>query len=160
MIAWFGAHLLLLIPMRRSAVAALLLFTTACQAYTSVQLSPSLAGKDVRVSLSPMGAGDLASTLGSPADYVEGHLVSATDSVLVLQMKALVRTNGIEDNWNGEAVRIPASDIDHIETMRISPTRSAILTAAIVGGMYFISRSFLKGESQGSAGTGGSRPPQ
>jgi hypothetical protein len=146
--------------MRRSASAALLLLSTACQAYTTVPLSPSLQGKDVRVSLTPTGTGDLASTLGASASSVEGRFVSSSDSGVVVSMKSLMRTNGIEDNWNGEGVRIPAGDIASIETSHISAARSAIVTGVIVGGMYLISRSFLRGESTGSATTGGSSSGQ
>jgi len=152
--------------MRRSVVstvtatllAASLLVSTACQTYTSVDLSPSLSGKNVRVSLSRAGAGDLASMLGAPADYVEGHLVSATDSVVVLQMTSLTRMNGVEDSWNGERVRIPAADISRVETSRISPTRSSILAIAIIGGAYLAGRSFLKGATEATPTAG--QPPQ
>lgn len=148
--------------MRRSATAALtaasLLVSTACQVYTPVQLSPSLAGKDVRVTLTQMGATDLASTLGSPAESVEGRLVSASDSALVVQMKSLLRMNGVEDSWNGESVRIPGNDVSRIETSRISTSRSGILAAAIIGAAYFAGRSFIKGNGEATPSHG--QPPQ
>lgn len=143
--------------MRRSAIAALLLTSTACQVYTPVQLSPSLAGKEVRVSLTRSGAADLARTLGAPADFVDGRLTSSSDSVLVVQMKSLTRMNGVEDSWNGESVRIPAADIARVETSRISPTRSAILAVAVVGGAIMAGRSFIKGNGEATPSRG--QPP-
>lgn len=134
--------------------AASLLVSTACQVYTPVQLSPRLADKDVRVTLTQIGATDLASTLGSPAESVEGHLVSASDSALVIQMKSLTRLNGVEDSWNGESVRIPGNDVSRVETSRLSTARSGILAALVIGATYLAGRSFIKGHGEATPSHG------
>jgi len=134
--------------------------STACQVYTPVQVSPATTGKDVRVTLTQSGSAELASTLGAPADFLEGRLAEASDSMLVVRMKSLTRINGVEDSWNGESVRIPARDVSKVETSRVSSARSTILAVALIGGAIFAGNSFLHGESQGSAGKGSPGTPQ
>jgi hypothetical protein len=134
--------------------------STACQVYTPVQPSPAVAGKDVRVTLTQGGSAELASTLGAPADVLEGRLVEASDSLLVVSMKSLTRTNGVEDSWNGESVRIPARDVSRVETSQTSRVRSTILAVALVGGAILAGSGFVHGQSQGSAGKGSTNGQQ
>lgn len=124
-----------------------------CQAYTPVQVAPSLAGETVRVTLTDQGTAQLASLIGVGAATLDGRVAAAPDSAIDLDVSAVTRIFGAEETWKGERVRVPAADIARVETVRPAVVRSVLLAGAIVGGAILAGRAFGGGHATGGAGT-------
>jgi len=141
--------------MKKYVVIAMLALCGACYQYTAFQPSPSTVGKAVRVQLTDQGTTHLAAMVGPGADYVDGNLTAMSDSSFTLSLTALGRRNGTEEGWKGEAVTVGHADVESIELRSASASKSAALTAALVGGAALIARSIGGGEGAARTRTGG-----
>ena len=141
--------------MNKYVAIAMLACCAACYQYTAFQPTSSTVGKAVRVQLTDQGTAHLAAMVGPGADYVDGNLTAMTDSSFTLSLTALGRRNGTEEGWKGEAVTVSHLDVESIELRKASASKSAALTAALVGGAALIARSIGGGEGAVRTRTGG-----
>ena len=141
--------------MNKYVVIAALAFCGACYQYTAFQPTSSTIGKAVRVQLTDQGTAHLVASVGPGADYVDGNLSAMTDSSFTLSLTALGRRNGTEEGWKGEAVTVSHADVESIELRKASASKSAALTAALVGGAALIARTIAGGEGAIRTRTGG-----
>src|SRR2546423_9050303 len=140
-------------------VIASLAFCGACYQYRTFQPTSSTLGKAVRIQLTDQGTAHIAAMVGPGADYVDGNLSSMTDSSVTLSLTALGRRNGTAEGWKGEAVTVAHADVESIELQKASASKSAALTAALVGGAALIARTIGGGEgairTRAGGGSGG-----
>jgi hypothetical protein len=118
----------------------------ACYQYAAFEPAPTTLGKAVRVQLSDAGTSHVAALLGPGAAYLDGNLVSMTDSAYTIALADLGRRNGTEETWKGEQVTVSRSEVSSIELRKAAPGRSAALTAALVGGAALVARAIGAGE--------------
>src|SRR2546423_11259906 len=145
--------------MNKYIVIATLAFCGACYQYSAFQPSSSTVGKAVRIQLTDQGTAHLAALVGPGADYVDGNLSAMTDSSFTLSLTALGRRNGTEERWKGEVVSVSHADVESIELRKASASKSAALTAALVGGAALIARTIGGGggaiRTRGGGGSNG-----
>ena len=132
--------------MNKYVVVAAIAFCGACYQYTTFQPTSRTVGKAVRVQLTDEGTAHLAAMVGPGAAYVDGNLSAMTDSSFTLSLTALGRRNGTEEGWKGEPVTLSRADVELIELRKASASKSAVLTAALVGGAALIARTIGGGE--------------
>lgn len=148
--------------LRLSAFAALALVTPlgACFTYNQVPLGPATATDiDVRVEINPNASNLIVSSVGPRVEQLEGRTVAADDTSLTMSVRTITRTAGSEENWNGDAVRIPREAIARVERRHLDPIKTGLIAAGVVGA------AILAGHSGTSAPTtviktGGSGTPQ
>jgi hypothetical protein len=132
--------------MKKIFVIAVLSLCGACYQYSAFQPNLTTLGKAVRVQLTYDGTAHVAALVGPGADYLDGNLTSLTDSAYTIALADLGRRNGTEETWKGEAVTVSRSDVESIELRKASPSKSAALTAALVGGAALVARAIGAGE--------------
>jgi hypothetical protein len=140
--------------MRICLLVASLLATTACTAYTPLQLGQAAPGYNVRVTLSDQGAVDLTPKIGARAVQLEGTLRQASDSSILLSVRRVTRVGGGDDNYDALEVQIPAQDIETVERSKTSVSRS-LLTAGAIAATALLA---AKGAGDVSGGRNGGPP--
>lgn len=139
----------------RTALAALLLAATpaaGCRSYAPLRPDAGVAGRQVRVRLTPEGGSALAPTIGPRGTALEGTLVSADDSAVTMDVRAVTRTSGDDERWPGERVRVERRSVAGVEVVRMSVRRSLLLAGGVAAGLWLLRSAFDGGE-------GGARLP-
>ena len=114
------------------AVPALLLPTAACYQSVPIAGAQPLPRQRIAGDLTVRASLDLAPRIGNLVQRVEGSVVEASDSTLVVALTAAVDRRGITTTWTGEAVEFRRDQIATIRERRLSHKRSWLLTAGIV----------------------------
>lgn len=140
----------------RSIASCAVLVAGACQVYTPVAVAPTIAGSDVRVTLTERGTATLYGPLGSGATQLEGKVRGVTDSSFSLAVTQVRRLSGVEETWNGEPFTLKQSDIATVEHKQTSVTRSLLLAGGVIGGAILAGR-LGTGDQTGTLG--GTSPP-
>ena len=141
--------------MKKFFVIAALAVCSACYQYTSFQPSNSTVSQAVRIQLTDAGTTRVAALVGPGASYLDGNLAALTDSAYTISLMDLGRRNGTEETWKGEQVTVPRSEVASIELRKASASRSAALTAALIGGAALVARSIGAGEGAARTRAGG-----
>jgi len=142
----------------QSAIRGALLLTTllaACHRYEPVTAATVASGSNVAVSLTDYGTANLGRLLGMGVGTVEGNLVSVSDSAYTLTVQVVRQRNGVETFWRGERVAIPRTDVAEIRQRRLSRSKSALATVAVLAAAFGAVEAFI-GTGSGSPSPGGS----
>ncbi|HMG70953.1 MAG TPA: hypothetical protein VK544_07530 [Gemmatimonadaceae bacterium] len=142
------------LQIRTTLVSMSFLTAASCTAYTPIHGVETATGSNVRVRLTDKGAVDLAPRIGPRARQLEGTLRQATDSLMVISVRRVVREGEGADTYDGLEVSVPRQDIETAEASRTSVSRSFLTAGAILASALLVAR----GASDISGG-GGNRPP-
>ena len=129
-----------------------------CYSYQPVQSAPPALSERVSVTVNDRGRVLLADRIGPVLDRVEGRLVSADSSNVVLLVTRAIDLRGRASNWTGEQVTIPREAILGFQARPFSRGRTFALVAAIVGGLTALALSIslaVSGSGLKDAGPGG-----
>jgi hypothetical protein len=127
----------------------------ACHRYEPVTAATVARGSNVAVSLTDYGTANLGRLLGMGVGTVEGNLVSVSDSAYTLTVQVVRQRNGVETFWRGEQVAIPRTDVAEIRQRRLSRSKSALATVAVLAAAFGAVEAFI-GTGSGSPLPGGS----
>jgi hypothetical protein len=127
----------------------------ACTSYTPLRMADMSPGYNVRVSLSDEGAVDLAPKIGARARQLEGTLMQASDSTIVMSVRRVVREGGGDDTYNDIPISLSSRDVESVERSRTSVSRSVLTAGAIVGTAILAAR----GAGDVSGGKNGGKQP-
>lgn len=141
--------------MRISSGIVLAAVVVGCHRYEPVTAATVANGSSVAVSLTDFGTANLGRLLGMGVGTVEGSLVSVSDSAYTLAVRVVRQRNGIETFWQGEQVAIPRTDVAEIRQRRLSRSKSALATVALLAAAYGAVEAFI-GTGSGSGPPGGS----
>lgn len=139
---------------RRSLISICILAVSACTTYTPVRVADMSPGYNVRVSLSDQGAVDLAPKIGARARQLEGTLTQASDSMIIMSVRRVVREGGGDDTYNDIPISLPSRDVESVERSTTSVSRSVLTAGAIVGTALLAAR----GAGDLSGGKDGGKP--
>jgi len=116
---------------------------------------PVAAG--VQLALNDKGRVEVASTLGSGVDRVEGMITSQTSDSYTLAVSQVYQLGGASSKWNGEPVTIPKDGTVGYRIHRFSQQRTVILAVVIVGAAvgFLLSVKLLGNGSGTDTGPGG-----
>jgi hypothetical protein len=140
--------------LRRRVLAALLVASVGCRAYTQVASDGIGSGRLVRVRLTDTGSVQMAPRIGPRGTALEGTLVVSDDSSLTLVTRAITRANGDDERWPGERVQVRRSAVAGVDMVKTSVRRTALLTAAVLTGLALLRATIGDGGSV-SGGRGG-----
>ena len=69
---------------------------------------------------------------------LEGRTVAADDSTLTVSVRTITRTLGTEENWNGDAVRVPRAAIARVERRHVDALRTGLIAGGLIGAAILI----------------------
>lgn len=122
-----------------AAVAAALL--SGCFAYVPVQREALQPGDRVQVQLNETQPVRAGSVTANDVIEVTGELISSDSAALSLSAYYLRSPSGYEHSGVGETARIPALNIAVVRENRLSPLRTAVVTAlALTAGAVFVTQ--------------------
>jgi hypothetical protein len=140
------------------AIAALLLLTLplgGCYGYVPYRAGEALQSPQrVRVHLRVPQDVRLADVTANNVTLLDGEVVSADSSMLVVSTNFVTAGSGAEQLGGGATARIPRSAIDSLELRRFSKARTAGL-AGIIGVLTAITAGLMTGSATGSGSGGG-----
>lgn len=111
-----------------------------CYTYTvALPGAGTPTGAEVHIAIDPGATGLIAAALGPRVQTVDGRTVAADDSTLTVSVRTITRTLGSEENWNGDAVRIPRAalarvEVRHFDVLKTGIIAGGIVAAAVVAG--------------------------
>ena len=117
--------------MRRASpglLASLLLM--GCYQYVPLASTP-VAGIRASLMLTDQGRVGLASRIGPGVARIEGAVVTASDSDVLLAVSDVYGINGIRSPWAGESVRVERPYVAIASERRLSRAHTAIVTVGL-----------------------------
>lgn len=121
--------------MRRTMLAAAALSCVACQSYTVIPPQAVVPAQAVRLTLKNPDGGPYG-RLGSRVITVNGRVSGVTDTTLVVDVTELTRSGGAAEDWGGEPITFTRRDVDHVERLAPSLSKSLALSVLLVGGAF------------------------
>jgi hypothetical protein len=112
----------------------------------------------VAVNLTAAGTDTLARYVGPNATDIEGRVLNARGSDLLLAVSVVRKRNGEEDFWKGEAVSIPQAAISRLQQRRLAVGRTLLLVGAVAVAGATVGAAASSGSSGGGGGGGGPPP--
>jgi hypothetical protein len=109
----------------------LVLSAGGCFDYGNVPRASLVAGREIRIAITPDARTTLANQIGTQVRTVTGRLRTVDTSVVTLSMMRTTLIDGTEAPWNGEIVTIPVSDIAVTEQRKISSGKTIGLVVII-----------------------------
>lgn len=137
-----------------AAVAGL----AGCYRYTPLATTDPAPGARIAVDLTPAGTDTLARFVGPNVIGIEGRVVQAAGSDLLLAVSVVRKRNGEEDFWKGETVSIPRGTISGLRQRRLATGRTLLLAGAVAVAGATVGAA-ASGGSSGGGGGGGGPPP-
>lgn len=140
---------------RPFAPLLLILFLARCFEYGDTEREHIIAGRDVRVTLTPDARTTLASKIGTQVRALAGKVQTADTSGLTIAMTRTTLMDGSEASWNNELVSIPSGDIASIQQRKMSGGKTAAMVALVAGVTAAVALSIgLASSNSGSNGPG------
>ncbi|HWL40001.1 MAG TPA: hypothetical protein VNO75_07165 [Gemmatimonadaceae bacterium] len=125
-----------------------------CYTYRNTSVADIRVATPTRVELTENGTTAIAAQVGPRGKTLEGVVTGKTDSSLVVGVRSLTRTDGLDELWKGEHIGVPSSFIARIQTRKFSALRTGLLVVGMAGGALLV-----QGASDGNVfgpGRGGS----
>lgn len=147
--------------MRIRHIPILVPLMAGCYVYSPVRTDSPPTGLPVRLTLTDAGTANLAAELGPSVEAVGGRLVNDSGEAYVLALSESRKRNGMEIDWRGEQVSISKSLVASIQQRQFSRSRTAFVTAGLVGGILLARQIFWgPGGVFGGAAPGGNPGPR
>lgn len=131
----------LLSAFRSPALAAAIAALSGCYSNYTLRSTPA-AERQVTVTLTEAGTRALAPTLGDSVVSIDGRVLSASGTALVVAVARLVYEDEHATSWRGESVTVPAYAVESVEGRRFSVLRTALVTGGIIAAVYLLSQAF------------------
>lgn len=136
---------------RMAALAAMWLLG-ACYSYRPVDTVSPKPGMRIQLTLTRESVTGLALQLGPEATYVEGDLLRADSTALLLAVRRVENPRHMGTEWKGEQVTIPREAIASVSERHFSIGATAIASGLAVGGMIGAYAAFgTSGSADGTA---------
>ncbi len=142
-------------PRRHLSALALLALPLlgGCYVYSTPLADKPVPGTALAAVLNDRGRVDLEPQLGPEVWQVEGTVVSADDSSILLSMTKTSTLEHQEMHWGGETVRFATNDVRSMLARRFSAVRTVILAGTATAGVVaFIASRSLLGLGSGNSG--------
>jgi hypothetical protein len=129
-----------------------------CYSYRPLAAPPAPESQ-VSVVLTDQGRVETGRAVGPGADRVEGALVRASDTTLLLSVRAVKPLSGGVVRWAGETVSVRREHVARLYERRFSRGRTAVFVGGVVAAMAVIvgttdlfGLGFLSGDDGGAGG--------
>jgi hypothetical protein len=130
-------------------LAALLPALQACYEYRPMATVTPPVGETVAFQFTDQGRASLAERFGPGLSEIQGRVVSNQGPEYVVNVYRVSHIGGASAAWSGEESRINRSLVAGIKGRRLSPTRTALLSAVSATALYFLVGRELVGSFTG-----------
>jgi hypothetical protein len=127
-----------------------------CFAYRPADLGGVRAGESVRVELTPVGTQEITQQVGPRVETLGGRVIFPRDSSLVVAVRQITRSRGMEEFWTGDSVTVPARAVSSLAVRRFDRNRTLLAVTGTVVGVLVMRRVI---EEAGIFGSRPGRPP-
>jgi hypothetical protein len=141
---------------RAVGVVASAVIACGCFAYRPADPSGLRTGEAVRVELTPSGAQELTQQVGPRVETLDGRVIVPRDSTLVVAVRQLTRSRGMEEFWTGDSVAVPVRGVSSLAVRRFDRNRTLLAVTGSVVGLFVVRRIV---EEAGIFGSRPGRPP-
>jgi hypothetical protein len=144
------------IPRRIVAVTVLsaMVIVNGCATYRPIDRTSAPTAGEVRLELTERGTLELGPQIGAGIVYLDGSVVSASDSSVKMTLKQVVNRSGGVQQWVGESVTIPAGYVNLYRKREPSAMRSLALGASLAAAAIGVAVAFVAGNSGSARGDG------
>jgi hypothetical protein len=129
-----------------------------CYKYSPLATTHPAVGARIAVDLTPVGMDTLARFVGPHVTAIEGRVIAATDSALLLAVSVVRKRNGEEDFWKGETVSIPPAAVSGLRQRRLATGRTLLVAGAVAAVGATVGAAASSGGGGGGGGGGGPPP--
>jgi hypothetical protein len=109
-----------------------------CYSYLPVQSTPPVALQRVSLTINDHGRVLLSDRMGASINRIEGRLIRADSSNVLLAVSRVIAIDGVASNWLGDEVLIPREAVLAYQARPLSKPRTFALVAAVVGGLIAV----------------------
>jgi len=113
-----------------------------CYRLTPVATSSPERGLEVRVGLTDEGSFRLAPLIGPRIAAIDGRVLEAPDTALVLAVQAVVAQGGRSMAWSQERLAVPRTAIASLRTRTLDRRKSWIVAGLSVVGIIALGDAF------------------
>jgi hypothetical protein len=124
-----------------------LLITTGCAAFAPVDAASARSVGEARVLLTERGTLELGTRIGPSIVAVDGRIMTATDTSVVIAMSQVLSRSGETQVWTGEPLSVPLDYVRGYERRQSSVKRTLLLTAGLLAGAAIVGIGFNAGSS-------------
>lgn len=110
---------------------------TGCYSYRPLAVLPQ-PETEVSLVLTDWGRAEAGRAIGPGADRVEGALVTASDSALVLSVRAVKPLSGGIVRWAGETVSVRRDHVARVYERRFSTSRTSLFVGGILAAVVVL----------------------
>jgi hypothetical protein len=115
---------------------------SGCYRLTPVETSSPERGLDVRVGLTDEGSVRLASLIGPRIGAIDGRVLEAPDTAIVLAVEAVVAQGGRSMAWSQERLAVPRTAIASLRTRTLDRKKTWIVAGLSVVGIVALGDVF------------------
>lgn len=145
---------------RAAFLVPLLLLPVAaggCYTYTAYPHDRPQPASVIAVQLNDRGRVAMEGNVGPEVRSIEGQVVSADDSTMILSVQRVRGLDGVSSRWAGEHVSIRTEHVRLINARRFSAGRTAVFVGSITASAFvFVATGALLG---GGSDRSDPRPP-
>jgi hypothetical protein len=116
----------------------------ACFAYRPADPSGLRSGEAVHVELTPSGAEEITHQLGPRVASLDARVVGPRDSALVLAVRQLTRSRGMEEFWTGDSVSVPVRALSSVSVRRFDRNRTWLAVGASLVGIVVMRQAIIE----------------
>lgn len=128
------------------ALVLLSIHLTACYTYVPVSGASVTPGSTATVSINDRGRVELSDVLGPGARRIDGRVVSATDTGLLMSVTAVQLIDlDVPIRWEGRQISLSSSLFSDIRQKRLSKGRTWLLAATMTAGAILASTFAVRG---------------
>ena len=143
----------LLVPIR---ILIPVLALASCYRLTPIEGGTPERGLDVRLVLSDEGSVRLAPTIGPRISALDGRVLEASDTAIVLAVQSVTAQSGRTMGWSQERLAVPRTAVSSVRTRTLDRKRSWIVAGLTVVGAIALGEAFGLGSGlDGLLGGGG-----
>jgi hypothetical protein len=123
--------------------------STGCFSYLPVRPESLTNGADAQVRLTLDGTRDVTGTLGSEVRFIRGIVERATSDSVVMRVREMQLLDGSVVSNNGTVVALGRQQMSDLERRTLSPGRTAVAGALVVGAIVLVAVAARPRGSQG-----------
>jgi hypothetical protein len=116
-----------------------------CYSLTPVAGQPLPLGMIVALDINDAGRVGLGGQMGPSISSIQGRLVEKDSAEYVLAVTQIYLQGGGDQVWSGERVRVKSEYVSAVSERKFSRTKTALLSAAIVGVAAIVVRQGIVG---------------
>lgn len=142
-------------------IVLLVLAFASCYRFTPIEGATPERGLEVRLELSDEGSVRMAPMIGPRISAIDGRVLEAGDTAIVLAVQSVVAQGGRTMGWSQERLSIPRVAVASVRTRTLDRKRSWILAGLTVVGAIALGEAFGIGSGLdgllGGGGNGGKK---